>query len=775
MNCAAFAGRLGTLALFLLSSAVSAQTPAGTAFTYQGRLMDNGAPANGPYDLGFSLFGAPSGGTALGTNTLPAVPVSQGLFTVKLDFGVAPFVAGQARWLEIQVTPPGGPVLSPRQELTPSPYTLFSSYTDPANLTSLNASNLTSGVVPGARLSGTYSQPLSLTNPANAVTGTLAGNGAAVTGLNASNLASGTVPGARLAGTYANAITFSSPGNFFTGDGSGLTNLNAQPPYVRTVVVRPVGSATANGTALLNALAGITTASATNPWLLKIEPGIYDVGAGSLVMKPFVDVEGSGETATRITGTGHAANNIGTVQAVTNSELRFVTVESVGGAFAKAVYVSNAQPRISHVTVLASAATTESQGLFSDLGAVATVSDLTAFVTASGAANSFGVMEIGSSNQLFHVTASTNGGAFSRALYVCCGGTPTFRNSFGVASGASSENMGFAIYDSSPNLEYVTAIATGPAVNNLGVLMAGATTAPQVRYVACRALGANNFNWGCLANFSSQPTLFEIDAFGNGGTLARGIEIDGAGAGVSLSRARAVGAAGISESRGLKVNNCSPRIVNLEAFANGSGSSTVYGVHLVASSSDMSHVTSTAGGDATVFTAGVRLEGAGAPTLSHVTSLGAGAGQSFGLFNTATGNPSVRDSVFSAAGTGIVSTGSYSDQAISLVNITTRTFGTQQNYGAYFANPPAGTRLVNGRVVGNGGTGGWGLLVEGAGTVNVDRSTLSGDVNSIFLFNNATVRVAVSQLINPVNPGAGTLSCLTSYNGAYNPLNAACQ
>ena len=64
--------------------------------------------------------------------------------------------------------------------------------------------------------------------------------------------------------------------------------------YKRTVVVSPVGTSAENGQALLNALAGIT-ASAADPYLLKLEPGVYDLGASPLTMKQYVDVEGSGE------------------------------------------------------------------------------------------------------------------------------------------------------------------------------------------------------------------------------------------------------------------------------------------------------------------------------------------------------------------------------------------------------------------------------------------------------------------------------------------------
>ncbi|HEV3459541.1 MAG TPA: hypothetical protein VHG32_23570, partial [Thermoanaerobaculia bacterium] len=67
---------------------------------------------------------------------------------------------------------------------------------------------------------------------------------------------------------------------------------SAQPPFVRTVIVNSGGTPTANGTALLNAVANITTNSSTNTWLVKVEPGVFDLGSGTLTMKDYVDVEG---------------------------------------------------------------------------------------------------------------------------------------------------------------------------------------------------------------------------------------------------------------------------------------------------------------------------------------------------------------------------------------------------------------------------------------------------------------------------------------------------
>ena len=106
------------------------QMPLGTAFTYQGRLTDAGAPASGVYDLQFTLFTAASLGAQVGpVVTRDDVAVTDGLFTVTLDFGASAFT-GSARWLEIGVRPGasggGFTTLSPRQELTPSPSSLYS-------------------------------------------------------------------------------------------------------------------------------------------------------------------------------------------------------------------------------------------------------------------------------------------------------------------------------------------------------------------------------------------------------------------------------------------------------------------------------------------------------------------------------------------------------------------------------------------------------------------------------------------------------------------------
>jgi hypothetical protein len=108
--------------------------PVGTAFTYQGQLMDGGEPADGIYEFQFTLYDADTAGNPVGSPvSVEDVAVTSGLFTVELDFGASAF-AGDARWLEIDVRPGGSPgaytTLDLRQKITPTPYALYSSSAD---------------------------------------------------------------------------------------------------------------------------------------------------------------------------------------------------------------------------------------------------------------------------------------------------------------------------------------------------------------------------------------------------------------------------------------------------------------------------------------------------------------------------------------------------------------------------------------------------------------------------------------------------------------------
>ena len=117
MVCMALIGRAGAV---------------GTAFTYQGRLTDTNSPADDVYDFEFEIYDGLEGGSQQGsTISKDDVDVLDSYFTVELDFGSSVFT-GDARWLEIAVRPGASSdpcdfaTLSPRQEVTPTPYAMYS-------------------------------------------------------------------------------------------------------------------------------------------------------------------------------------------------------------------------------------------------------------------------------------------------------------------------------------------------------------------------------------------------------------------------------------------------------------------------------------------------------------------------------------------------------------------------------------------------------------------------------------------------------------------------
>ncbi len=98
----------------------------GNAITYQGNLDDNGAPADGTFDMRFSLFSS-SGVQINSPVTYIGVQVSEGMFTVDLDFDQAIWTdfADIEKYLQIEVRTNGGggyTALAPRTLLASAPH-----------------------------------------------------------------------------------------------------------------------------------------------------------------------------------------------------------------------------------------------------------------------------------------------------------------------------------------------------------------------------------------------------------------------------------------------------------------------------------------------------------------------------------------------------------------------------------------------------------------------------------------------------------------------------
>jgi hypothetical protein len=166
------------LLYIVLLAGVSHKTLAqGTAFTYQGRLQDGGTNANGNYDFQFTLWDALTGGTQQPqptpiTVTRSNVTVVSGIFTVQLDFGATAF-PGADRFLETgaRLTGPGVfTILSPRQQITSTPYAIRSTSAGSAD-TAVNADQLGGVAANNYLQTVTHNLSLSGTGASNAALG----------------------------------------------------------------------------------------------------------------------------------------------------------------------------------------------------------------------------------------------------------------------------------------------------------------------------------------------------------------------------------------------------------------------------------------------------------------------------------------------------------------------------------------------------------------------------------------------------------------------------
>jgi len=235
----------------------------------------------------------------------------------------------------------------------------------------------------------------------------------------------------------------------------------------KTVLVSPESTQAASGTSLRNAINAITDATASNPYLVIIEPGIYDIGSTGLTMKPYVDIQGSGEDVTKITGNVDSASS-GVIICASNSELRFLTVENTGGANTIAIYnVLTDNSSLLHLTAIASG------------GTVSTCGVLNAFCTTT----------------MVHVTSNASGGTYSQAVKNSYAGI-TMTSVAATASGGTTRTYG--VYnDNSPLGNLIPTMTDVIAVASGGTIASGVyndNSDPTMMLVTAKASsGASNY------------------------------------------------------------------------------------------------------------------------------------------------------------------------------------------------------------------------------------------------------------------------------------------
>ena len=340
-------------------------TAQGTAFSYQGRLNDNGSPANGLYDVRFMVWDAATNGNLVaGPLTNSATGVTNGLFAVMLDFGNGVFT-GPARWLQLDVRTNGNgafTTLLPFQQILPTPYAIMAN----------TASNLL-GTLSATQLSGTFT-----------------GDGAGLTNINA-------------------AAFHGYPTNAFDSAGTGTT--------AATGATNGLGSAAFKATSFFD-LSGAALAATNNfsaPML-----GSGALGSGVTAAQFLSSSPGLTNTITSIVCPSNAVvtystGALGQVTATVNFTNQPTSTSSSGGTNFSGILFTNGGPVLTN-TVAATAGTEQNSPSITMYGngwktATTAASEPVGFqlvvMPGSGSSAPFGTLEI---------FQSINGGAWTDTL-----------------------------------------------------------------------------------------------------------------------------------------------------------------------------------------------------------------------------------------------------------------------------------------------------------------------------------------------------------------------
>lgn len=296
----------------------------------------------------------------------------------------------------------------------------------------------------------------------------------------------------------------------FTGAALALAVLAAVPGTAHAAQVVNINddpNPTAAGNALIITLANITDNSASKPYVITMDPGTYDVGDTRLQMKPFIDIQGSGQGNTIIQGNGNITPgdlNNGVVKGANSMEIRDLRISCVGGAGRNAIALYNAlsSPTLRNVTV-----------------------------TSSGGASNWGIRNAASNPLIEDSTITVSGGANSYGIVNSSSTAtrPTIRRTVIGASGATNS---FGIYNDQAGLPIevrdtkITVSATSQSAGfyyDPSGASAGATTLVSSTISATGA--TTNFGISLLGSGSDSLTVDNSQVAASGGTSSYGISI----------------------------------------------------------------------------------------------------------------------------------------------------------------------------------------------------------------------------------------------------------
>src|SRR6185369_6416691 len=241
----------------------------------------------------------------------------------------------------------------------------------------------------------------------------------------------------------------------------------------------------------------------SNRWLIKLEPGIYNVGTTPVVLQDYVDIEGSGLIESHIQGAFDPTPLLlgGLVRGANNSELRNLTISCVSNATTtscQALSLDHASPRLSQMRILVQGTGTANHWGIRMLDSAPVLDDVDIQVTTTGAHN-YGIVYTGQSavNVLRSKIVARNASVENLAIVLRDAHTlSSMRDSTLTANGGGNA-FGIAYISSSTTdslvLDNVLISAQGASLKGAGIgLYSGSLGSPTVLVEGGRIVGSTD-------------------------------------------------------------------------------------------------------------------------------------------------------------------------------------------------------------------------------------------------------------------------------------------
>jgi hypothetical protein len=323
--------------------------------------------------------------------------------------------------------------------------------------------------------------------------------------------------------------------NYAIASGNVVINvLGYYTKQVQTVTVHPVpGDPAASGTSLANALAGIADAAAAKPYVVHLEPGIYDVGATPVAMKAFVDLEGAGQQATVVRGQGHGSDHDGVIDGASNSELRNLQVQAAGQSGQTytigVAFIGTTKSSVRSVTVVSST-TSSSNPLWGirNLGSSTLIQDTT--ITLTGGGTTYGIADVGngaiSAPIIKHTVIIVSGASFqTNGIYNGDLSAPAEIRDVEIQVTGGSQALGInntysGVGPNSLTFSNSTIAVSGGASANTGIGLSGAGDTLSIDQTRIQVAGASSFAISSSEGFGSSINVDRSEITGGSGSVS---------------------------------------------------------------------------------------------------------------------------------------------------------------------------------------------------------------------------------------------------------------